>query len=377
MKIVKGEKPLRAALYRRYSDDIQNDLSIERQTADLEKVAPRLNLTLDKRHYCEDRGKTAQTLYERPGLTRKLLGLAERGEIDVVLVEHTDRISRKPRDLYLVADQLAFFNVKIYTPKGEVDALQLCFDSYKNADDTAKTAFRVKSGHDQNTRDGKFCGGKCYGYDNLPGAKRARNEEHAKVINRICIEYANGGSPRKICKGLERDGVLSPTGKKLWNWQYILRLLDNELYRGRLVRNRFKKVRNPRNNDKKISRVADPDDLVERDVPELRIISDQLWNAVQARRGARRAQMNPAGTKPTLVRKPHLILDLMKCATCYGKMTSLTKGIIVMFQCPLPGDVRPQEELQARPDHPGSHQEGREGTDRSRVPEAADSGKGA
>jgi hypothetical protein len=47
---------LRAALYRRYSDDVQNDRSIERQTADLEKAAPRLNLKLDK-----------QLLLRRPG----------------------------------------------------------------------------------------------------------------------------------------------------------------------------------------------------------------------------------------------------------------------------------------------------------------------
>jgi site-specific DNA recombinase len=331
MKVVKDED-LRVAFYARFSSDLQKDKSIPDQFAELERAAKRFPFKVDKRHYYFDRAVCAASLFDRPGLTRKLLGAAERGEIDAVFVEATDRLSRKRADTFWLADQLKFFNVKIFTPTGEVDDFRLTFEGHSNEDFSKKLAVRVKRGHNANTREGKFAGGKCYGYDNLPGAERVINAEQAKIINRICLDYVSGdksrNTPRKLCAGLQRDGILSPTGRTVWNWQYIVRLLDNELYRGKIVRNRFKKVRDPRNG-KKVSRPGDADDLIVVDAPHLRIISDELWNAVQARRGARRAQMNPAGTRPTLVRKPHLILDLMRCASCNGKMTSLTKGIIV------------------------------------------------
>src|SRR5207245_9485362 len=107
---VVDRQPLRTAVYARYSSDIQNDRSIERQVADLEKVAPRLNLKLDKRYYCEDRAQSATSLFDRPGLTRDILNLAEKRLIDAVLVEHTDRLSREPADAYWLKAQFKFHN---------------------------------------------------------------------------------------------------------------------------------------------------------------------------------------------------------------------------------------------------------------------------
>ena len=145
---------LKAALYRRFSSDVQNERSIERQTADLEKVAPRLNLKLDKQLYFEDRGRTATTLFERPGLTRDLLGAVEKGLVDVVLVEHTDRLARKGADSYWLFEQFKFHNVKVNTPNGEVTDIQLAFESYQNQADSEKTSFRVRSGHSDAAREG-------------------------------------------------------------------------------------------------------------------------------------------------------------------------------------------------------------------------------
>jgi len=119
-KRAKEETALRAALYARYSTDIQNDRSIERQFADLEKAAPRLGLILDKRHYYSDRAQSGSSLFERPGLTRELMSGAKHKQFDVILVEQTDRLSRRSADLHFLADQFEFDGVKIYTPGGPV-----------------------------------------------------------------------------------------------------------------------------------------------------------------------------------------------------------------------------------------------------------------
>src|SRR2546423_1530944 len=58
-KLMKAVTNKRAALYARFSSDLQKDKSIDRQFADLEKAARRLGFKLDKRYYFADRAQTA------------------------------------------------------------------------------------------------------------------------------------------------------------------------------------------------------------------------------------------------------------------------------------------------------------------------------
>jgi hypothetical protein len=107
-------------------------------------------------------------------------------------------------------------------------------------------------------------------------------------------------------------------------------MLHRQIYRGKLVRNKFRKVKNP-DTGRHVVRLADPDDLIEVDVPNLRIVSEQLWNAAHAVRLRRRAKVLPGfdqKVRPTLVRKPRLLAGLIRCATCQGEMTvhSSTRG---------------------------------------------------
>ena len=70
----------------------------------------------------------------------------------------------------------------------------------------------------------------CYGYDWNKEAKTLEvNTEKAKIVKRIFEEYARGYGSGRICKGLNNDKILSPTGKR-WNPSTIRRLLFNEKY---------------------------------------------------------------------------------------------------------------------------------------------------
>jgi site-specific DNA recombinase len=266
LELVTPKPELIAALYRRYSSDVQNDRSIERQTADLEKAAPRLGLKLDERFYYEDRAQSATTLFDRPGLTRHLLGAAEKKLFDVVLVEHTDRLARKGADLFWLAEQFKFLRgpqgnpIKIFTPAGEVSDLQLTFESYQNAADSAKTSFRVRSGHNDAAREMLICNAAPYGDDDVlgkPGVK-APNKSEVEIVNRICRETAARMSPRNIAFGLTRDGVPSPNGGA-WTFQTINKILQNQLYVGVYVRDKVRKIRNP-NTGKRVPRPVAPED---------------------------------------------------------------------------------------------------------------------
>ena len=177
----KAQPILRAALYARFSSDIQKDRSIEDQFTELERAVKRLGFKIDKRHYYADRGVSATSLFERPGLTRDLLGAAQRGEIDVVLVEATDRLARSRADTFWLADRFKFHNVKLFTPAGEVSDLQLTFEGHSNEDFIKKLSIRVKRGHNALTREGRFAGGRCYGYDQTPALASVRSTKSRRT----------------------------------------------------------------------------------------------------------------------------------------------------------------------------------------------------
>ena len=59
-------------------------------------------------------------------------------------------------------------------------------------------------------------------------------------------------------------------------------LLNNELYVGRLVWNRQRYIKDP-TSGRRVSRINDPGELIVKDVPELRIVDDALWDRVKTR----------------------------------------------------------------------------------------------
>ena len=97
------------------------------------------------------------------------MGAAKKKQFDVVLVEHTDRLSRRRADLFWLADEFKFDGIKIFSPSGEVTSLQLTFDGYTSEDFIEKLARRIRSGHDAVARAGLIPGGAAYGYDCVPG----------------------------------------------------------------------------------------------------------------------------------------------------------------------------------------------------------------
>jgi site-specific DNA recombinase len=322
LQLVKPSQTLRGAIYARYSSDVQNDRSIERQNADLEKAAPRLNIGLSKQLYFEDRGQSATTLFDRPGLTRDLLGAVERGLVDVVLVEHTDRLARKGADSYWLFEQFKFYNVKVYTLKGEVTDIQLAFESYQNQADSEKTSFRVHSGHNDAAREGHVTGPAPYGYVDVigkPGLKD-KNPIEAKVVNRIVLEMAAQKPPRQIAFGLTCDGIPAPKGGA-WTFQTIVKILQNELYVGVYVRNKVRKIRNP-NTGNRVPRPSLPDDILRVEMPHLRIVDQELWDVAQK---VRQERAHIYGGKKwtdrgTTARRLHPFAGLFRCAGCGGKM---------------------------------------------------------
>ena len=95
----------------------------------------------------------------------------------------------------------------------------------------------IKTGLRKGFQDGssKLARRKCYGYNVGPDGKLAVNPTEVQVVSWIFERYLAGDSLGKIAAGLERQGILSPTGRSKWNREAIDKLLSNEKYTGRVL----------------------------------------------------------------------------------------------------------------------------------------------
>lgn len=95
----------------------------------------------------------------------------------------------------------------------------------------------IKASLRQGFQDGssKMAKRKCYGYTVGSDGQLVINSNEAQVVRWIFERYLAGDSLGKIASGLERQGILSPTGRSKWNREAIDKLLSNEKYTGRVL----------------------------------------------------------------------------------------------------------------------------------------------
>lgn len=118
--------------------------------------------------------------------------------------------------------------------------------------------------------------------------ERRINEAEAEIVRRIFREFAAGRSPRAIALDLNREGVPGPFGRA-WGDTTIRGhacrgngILNNELYIGCLVWNRQRFIKDP-STGRRVSRRNPEVEWIRSEVPELRIVDDELWQAAKAR----------------------------------------------------------------------------------------------
>src|SRR5690242_20669043 len=111
---------MRAALYARYSSELQKDTSIENQIGVAREFAQQRGWVIHKDHVYSDAGISGASIEGRAGI-QSLLAAAQRKPrpFDVVLVDDSSRISRDISDAIRVMDLLKFFGVRvIYISQG-------------------------------------------------------------------------------------------------------------------------------------------------------------------------------------------------------------------------------------------------------------------
>jgi site-specific DNA recombinase len=116
-------------------------------------------------------------------------------------------------------------------------------------------------------------------------------------------------------------------------------MLRNERYRGVFVWNRTKKERNPETG-RKTSRPRPESDWKRVDVPEWRIVSDEMWERVQSRIRfvkERFSSVQVGGFTRTERSKKYIFSGFMICGVCGARMVIVTgsgKRAYVKYGCP-------------------------------------------
>ena len=273
----------------------------------------------------------------RPGI-QGLLEDARRSLSEVVVAEALDRVSRDQADVATLYRHLRFTGVMIVTlAEGEIDELHVRLKGAMNALFLKDLAAKTHRGLRGRVEAGKSGCGICYGYDVVKlhddadePIRGERSIDEAGVVRRTFREFAQGTSPRAIARGLNEDGIPDPRGK-LWTDSSLrghagrgTGLLNNELYIGRLVWNRQRFMKNP-DTGKRVARLNPPGEWIVAEVPELRIVDDELWQAAKARQGEISKKYATAATRAAQAnrlnsthRPRYLLSGLLECGVCGG-----------------------------------------------------------
>ena len=319
---------MKVAIYARYSSENQRDASIADQFRICREFAERQGWKIEREY--SDHAMSGATLM-RPGF-QAMMGVALRKEVDIVLAEALDRFSRDQEDTAGLFKRLTFAGVSIVTlAEGDITFLHIGLKGTMNAMFLKELADKTRRGLRGRIENGKTGGGLCYGYrvvrrfENgaVTTGEREINEEEAAVVRRIFHDYAAGASPKQIAKTLNREGIPGPQAG-LWSPSTIhgnpkrgIGMLNNELYIGRLVWNRQRFVKDP-DTGKRLARLNSPSEWITKDVPALRIVSEELWQAAKARQASTERKWSAKDPRRfNQFRRPkYLFSGLTKCGEC-------------------------------------------------------------
>ena len=330
---------MRAAIYCRFSSDQQKTTSL----ADQERIC---------RQYIERQGWTTVEVYadaalsgshdNRPGYQR-MLSDARTRKFEVLVAEDLDRLNRRLEHTANLYSQLQFVGIDIHTlSHGKVADLHVGISGLLGEMYIKNLAQRTRRGLEGRVRAGKSGGGLCFGYRVVGGVdasgepitgERTIDEAEAEIVCGIFRRFAAGEGPRAIARALNERGVPGPYGRP-WGDTTIrghakkgTGVLNNELYRGRLVWGRQRFIKDPATG-RRVSRLNAAGSEVVIEVAHLRIVDDELWDAVKRRQAeVSRPLTDPYTTRPLNdLHRPHFLLSgLLTCGICGGGYTITAK----------------------------------------------------
>ena len=348
---------MRAAVYARFSTDMQRDQSIEDQVRGCKKFIAQEDWELVK--VFSDKGLSGSKT-DRPDY-QTMLTAARDSEFEVIVCEDVSRLWRDEAEQARCVKELQYLERHIVGLNDGIDTRRegfeylLAIKGAMNAGYRREIAKRTHRGQEGAVLDGRSAGGKAYGYEpiyeQIINPKTGRPElkatgrriipEQAETIRQIYSWYAQGYSAHWIAAKLNALGIPSPGSswsrttrrKSKWLASTIYGdmtkgtgILNNELYNGRLIWNRSRWVDNP-TTGKRERRERPRNEWVIKDAEELRIVPPELWEKVKVRQNETHEKTtNLQAAMKNANRSKYLFSGgLLKCGECGANFAMISR----------------------------------------------------
>lgn len=326
---------LRAVIYARYSGDKQREASIDDQNRNCTIHSARESFSLGRAY--QDKAISGATK-ARPGYLRMLEDAAA-GAFDILLVDDLSRLSRDDYEMKGVLRKLAWLGIRVigvtdgYDSARKGHKIHAGFKGLMNEmflDDLRDRTHRGMSGQ---ALKGFNCGGRTYGYRNIPIEDPERKDAYgrpaiiavryeidaaqADVVQKVYAWYAQGRSYSWIAAELNRQHIESSRGGT-WATSAIKVLLENEMYAGKLIWNRREWIKHP-DTGRRTYKVRPREEWIETENQELRIVPQETINAIRQRQKKNKDAYS--GMTITPLSQRYLFSGILVCAECGGNFT--------------------------------------------------------
>ena len=230
-----------------------------------------------------DEGISGKQIKHRKQFQQMMID-AKAKKFDKVVVKDVSRFARNTVDLLQSVRELKSYGVQVdFLNNGEVmeggSEFILTILGAMAQQESANMSKRVKFGKDITAKKGRVPN-LVFGYDKIPDERYTLkiNEEEAKIVKEIFESYVYKGiGTTKIAWDLNDKGIRTKKTKSKWVQTSIVRMLKNPIYTGRVTNKKSEVTDFITGTRKEL-----PEEewiVVER--PEMRIISDELFNRAQ------------------------------------------------------------------------------------------------
>jgi len=238
MPSTNGHGSKRAILYARVSTDEQarSGYSLAQQMEALKAYAAQEGYEVLEE--VTDPGQSGASL-ERPGMDR-VRDLVAAGSVSIVLAQDRDRFSREPAYSYLLKREFEEYGCKMRTlndrgddsPEGEL--MDGVFDQFAKFE-RAKTAERTRRGKLRKAQEGKIVAGRRPDFGFMYNTARDNyvvDTEQMQLVKHIFYMVGmEGYSIRGVKQAFEREGLLTPDGKRNWATAFIRGCISDDVYK--------------------------------------------------------------------------------------------------------------------------------------------------
>ncbi len=230
-----------------------------------------------------DEGISGKQIKHRKQFQQMMID-AKAKKFDKVVVKDVSRFARNTVDLLQSVRELKSYGVQVdFLNNGEVmeggSEFILTILGAMAQQESANMSKRVKFGKDITAQKGRVPN-LVFGYEKIPDERYTLkiNEEEAKIVKEIFESYVYKGiGTTKIAWNLNDRGIRTKKTKSRWVQTSIVRMLKNPIYTGRVTNKKSEVTDFITGTRKEL-----PEEewiVVER--PEMRIISDELFNRAQ------------------------------------------------------------------------------------------------